>query len=183
MAQPKNFVIDDELQTATPAQCKFADGLSAQKPSILSTNPFYSDPPTNCLFSDKSKTDPLTHERPPPRNPGMAIISSPDMALVNKKTGARAKSGNPLLQKLSKLWDHNEEIKSEEAKNIKNTISFDRVSFNTVAPGTPKSSSGIPTFERKMLNKTADTTISVKSKLSACTVSYTHLTLPTKRIV
>ena len=129
---------DDELRSAVPGQCN----QQPSNPTHCIDNPFIAAPENAVHFNP---------QQIPPRNPHN-ILSSPDLALCKK--GLKTKTGNPVLQKLTGNWAR-EDVKSENTKCL--------LPEQSIPPGTPQSAC---TFTTKNLNKTIDTTLSLKSKIS-----------------
>ena len=149
-----NQCFDDELQTAIPAK----QPVNTKDSSTHQANPFY-----NAKEEAPAPRQITLEENPPQReNKNQRIVSSPDLALISKKT--RTKTGNPLLQKLAGAW---EESKSEKPNH--NNIG-EHMSVASLQPTSPKSACTIASKDARKLNRTIDTTLSIKSKLSTATL-------------
>jgi hypothetical protein len=149
-----NQCCDDELQTAIPAK----QPVHAKDSSTHQANPFY-----NAKEETAAPQQIMLEAQPPKRENGnQRIVSSPDLALAAKKN--RTKTGNPLLQKLAGAW---EESKSE--KPFGNNTA-EHMSVASLQPTSPKSACTIASKDAKRLNRTIDTTLSIKSKLSTATL-------------
>ena len=132
---------DDELRSAVPAKRSEARANL----TLCTDNPFMLKTETTPV---RINTQQLQIPPTAPHN----ILSSPDLALGKK--GVKARTVSPVLQKLTGNWAR-EDVKSEYTKCL--------LPEQSIPPGTPQSAC---TFTTKNLNKTIDTTLSLKSKIS-----------------
>ena len=150
--EPHSYIYDDELQSATPAK---QDKHEADYDNSAPQNPFYFIDATATKEEDSYNASRSEYPRERRNTTHTQIVTSPDMAINNKKN-ARAKTGNPMLQKLSRAWGH-EDAKSEIPIVKQNSIDKSMISL---PPGTPKS---VCTLHSKNLNQSINTTLSVSN--------------------